>query len=353
MPYQPSEDLLYFPTIHVKSSNWLKAALLMWDHVYRIVPAGVEPRDSRAVATAVEAGLLRNISIEDADRAAAYEQFSAVLANAPVQPDGFTDDHGHSVHLDKIDQRLRPLLEEASAVLRGDWYDMPRGLARGYMLMLSRTIAERRGLALGTDSPDVWTASAYLDARGNIDELFFDEEAEEQYCHAVIPDVLPVDLASVDMRAIANLRTNHRAEREALRAEITRVLNALARCESATHAFEIQQNAARQLDERKAEFRRSLQTTLGIYATAAIVVGVPTTMEALGALSGGNSPYGLHTVAGSLLIGGVAALAEGRRAREARQGDLVASYLVDVDKLMGTADHLPHFPRLMNEFVND
>ena len=34
-----SRSILYYPTIEFQSETWVKASLLFWDKIYRIVPA--------------------------------------------------------------------------------------------------------------------------------------------------------------------------------------------------------------------------------------------------------------------------------------------------------------------------
>jgi hypothetical protein len=351
MPYS-SDDVLYFPSIEIRSSNWLKASLLVWDHIYRIVPPGYEPHDNRQARMAVDAGLLRNLTIEKDDRDRAYRSFSRIISRAPFVPHGFSERDIDYVHTGKIDERLHSLLENSSAVLHGDWYQMPRGLAKGYMLTLARKAAQRRGLSLTTDSADAWTADAYLHTRGNLDEHLSDEESEEQFCHAIINDLLPLNLASIDMAAILRLRKTHDDERQALRVEIGRTLTSLTRCESPEYARHIVENACKSLEKRKLAYKRGIRAFLGEFSTASLIVGVPTTLTALSTFAMGD-PQDLKKIGGALVVGSVAALADAQRARTQRRTDQIGSYLVHVEDEDGTASHLPHFPRLMEEFVND
>lgn len=346
-----SDNALYFPSIEVRSSSWLKASLLVWDYIYRIVPSGYQPRDSREVRIAVDAGLVRDIHLEDADRDLAYREFSRLMSMAPFLPDGFSEHGEVAVHTGKIDERLQPLLESASALLKGDWYEMPRGLAKGYMLTLARKTAQRRGMCIATDSPDAWTATAYLEARGNVDEYLMNDTEEERYCHVLINDLLPLNLASVNMDAIVQLHETHDDERRALRSELARVMTSLTRCESPEYARHLQTNAVRALDKRKQSYRKGLRSYLGDFVTASLIVGVPTTLTALSTF-GMSDPNELKAVGGALLVGSVAALADTGRARSTRRADQIGSYLVHVEEESQVL-RIPHFPRLMNEFVND
>jgi hypothetical protein len=346
-----SDNVLYFPSIEVRSPSWLKASLLVWDYIYRIVPPGYEPRDSREVRIAVDAGLLRDISLEDADRDLAYREFSRMIAMAPFLADGFSERGEVAVHTGKIDERLQPLLEDVSVLLKGDWYEMPKGLAWGYMLALARKTAQRRGMCVATDNPDAWTAAAYLDAGGNMDESLMNDDDEERYCHVLINDLLPLNLTSVPMDAIVHVRDKHDDERRALRNEIARVMTSLTRCESAEYARHLQANAMKALEKRKESYRRGMKSYVGDFINASLIVGVPTTLTALSTF-GMSDPNDLKAIGSALLIGSVAALADSGRARSARRVDQIGSYLVEVESESRVV-RIPHFPRLMNEFVND
>jgi hypothetical protein len=45
-----SRGVLYFPFIEFCDDAWVKSALTLWDHVYRIVPEGYSPSDSDEIA---------------------------------------------------------------------------------------------------------------------------------------------------------------------------------------------------------------------------------------------------------------------------------------------------------------
>ena len=39
------KNVLYYPTIEIADTRWIRTALCIWDNVYRIVPEGYEPKD--------------------------------------------------------------------------------------------------------------------------------------------------------------------------------------------------------------------------------------------------------------------------------------------------------------------
>lgn len=239
MSFRSEDDALYFPSIEIRSRSWLRAALLMWDHVYRIVPETYAPNDSDDACAAVDAGFLRTIILEDTDRREAAESFERLLEAAPVMPDAFVDDDGVSIHLGKIDERLYPALDEVNARLAGDWYEMPRGLARGYMLTLANTVARRRALSLATDNPDAWIATTYVGMEGNIGDPAYSDEVADQVAAVSIERLVPVFVDDLPIAALITFAGQHAEERRELREHLTTFLNRLARCESEAHAREM------------------------------------------------------------------------------------------------------------------
>lgn len=250
------------------------------------------------------------------------------------------------MHVGKLDERLHPLLDANAGVLQGDWYRLPLGVARGYMLSLSRTLAGRRGLSLATDSPEAWIASAYLEADGNIGEHVLDADGTDLYCQITIEDFLPVGVERLSMRTITRFAANHRDERTAFRLEISSLINKLAQCESADYARDLIEDARQGLGQRVEDYRNSILALDANMLTSALTVGVTATMAVLATMPDPFQP--VHFGAG-LAYGAVATMADAARAKQTRQRDLVASYLAGLPEARG----IPNLPYYMNEFVND
>jgi len=47
---------LYYPTLEFRDYEWLWAAALLWDRIYKIVPEGYEPEEPDNVAVLMEEG---------------------------------------------------------------------------------------------------------------------------------------------------------------------------------------------------------------------------------------------------------------------------------------------------------
>jgi hypothetical protein len=55
-------EALYYPQIEFPSAAWVKAALLYWEGLLRIVPDGRTPEDPPEVKALVDAGVIQDVS---------------------------------------------------------------------------------------------------------------------------------------------------------------------------------------------------------------------------------------------------------------------------------------------------
>ena len=69
------DSILYYPHIEFKNEAWVKSSLLLWDHVYRIVPENYIPNDSDEIKKLVDEDLVRNIKLNDQDRGETFDEF--------------------------------------------------------------------------------------------------------------------------------------------------------------------------------------------------------------------------------------------------------------------------------------
>jgi hypothetical protein len=143
-----NKNILYFPHIEIADAALLKSALCVWDNVYRIVPVGYRPNDSDQVREAIDAGRVHNIGVSQSDLAAARESYRGFLESLPFLPDAldrFGPESRMRIHRDKMDQIIIQELSDLLGVITrdGDWLELPRGVAEGYMLFLSNAVARK------------------------------------------------------------------------------------------------------------------------------------------------------------------------------------------------------------------
>jgi len=343
------EDCLYFPTIEFRSIEWLKASLLVWDHVYRIVPDEYAPSDQPEVREAVDAGLVRSIHLDDADVGAAATKFEELIKGLDWLPDGLTPDDGPTeIHIDKIDARLYPMLEEMAGQMSGDWVKVPPEVARGYMLTLADETARRRAIGLATDDPDAWVASCFIEEPGAISDYVYDDESPEQYCHFGFRNLVPVDVARLEMKDIISVVRDCAAERRAFRTSLNDFLARLRACESEGHARTLAMDFRKSLQESVDALKARYSPLNKSGLCAFLARGVPAATSVVGALTAADVSATL-SLTGGAGFGVVAAMADRHRIIDG--ADPVARYFLNAERRQHA--YYPNFRARMEEFVND
>lgn len=174
-------NILYFPHIEIADSASLKAALCVWDAVYRIVPENFKPNDSDEVLQAVDAGALRNIRLSSADLAETREAYSEFIESISFMPDALDREPREmaEIHSDKMDERMVEELSELIGEIarNGDWLQLPRGLADGYMLFLANSVSRKRRLPKFTDSDTMFVSMEYFAMNGEFSEFVYRQGA--------------------------------------------------------------------------------------------------------------------------------------------------------------------------------
>ena len=240
----PDRDALYYPFIHIRDANWLKAALLTFPQVRRIVPSGFtlsdleeirpfgkvrgatgtalladEPAEMRSVQEAQERLLER---LEAAPREA-LERFTRARAEAELAADSFAF-HMHA-------GKMRPLLyflrshgiawpaRPASGGAPAEWFAMHPRLGEAIMSVIAIAIAEEKKLDIVTSSGRIHGALARLDDESIVAPLLGGtapkrpaEHAEsnsvDELCQAVM--LTGFDLAKLTALDIAELQKDGR-----------------------------------------------------------------------------------------------------------------------------------------------
>src|SRR5262249_21804106 len=165
---------LYYPYIHVRDENWLKAALLYWDGLRRIIPPSLGVLDdSVEVQKVVDAGLLERAGPLPYCDGAGKRFRNALL---PLLGDRRRMKHlrrGSTVedlrrpnvelHIDKLSHQLHQQLEsEGLTKQSGEWLTMERSLGDYYMLCLAAEMSQEMRSPLLTDKADYQLCGEYF-----------------------------------------------------------------------------------------------------------------------------------------------------------------------------------------------
>lgn len=331
----------------------MKSSLLLWNHVYRIVPEGYRPNDSDEIRALVDADLVRNITLNDNDKGMAADEFLALCDRLEDQlPAGLIPSDEDRIHPDKIDTRLYPYLACIANYFidKDGWLHLSKELARGYMFKLSQVAARRRYLNRGTDDLDAWSINPFFCESANFNEFLRNEDAKGFFCSVTLEDVIPENIGEVSARDIISFVNNRRDERNLLREKFDDFTSGLAMISDAQHAVQVGNDFINELIASKKEYRKSMDNWQDIKALP-ISTGVPVSLGALGTFAAlNNNPFGIATIAGSLAIGAICSYADYRRTKK-RRDPSYSSYLIDVDKLCRNVTR-ESYSRL-DEFIND
>ncbi len=156
---------LYYPFIHPRSSNHLKAAMLYWDRVRRIVPAsmwyttGVDGDDDDAKILA-DKGVLVSTRPEPYEDAAASKFFASVepqadLFRIDVETAKGLAARNRGLHVEKFGHKVLGRLHSLGLAHRfGDWVAMHDEVGAFYMFCLASEMADKMASPLLTDSQE-------------------------------------------------------------------------------------------------------------------------------------------------------------------------------------------------------
>ncbi len=347
------DSVLYGPSIEFRNDEWVKSSLLLWDSIYRIVPTTCTPNDSRAIRLAEDSGLVRQVRLEPDDLSAAYSEFLKFLKGVPFTPAGLDSDPTERVHREKVDARLYPLLDALAIRIDPEgWLSLPRGVARGYMLYLAKAVSGRRNLATATDSADEWAIMPYFKERANFDERLYDPEAKAFYSFMMFTDILPSGLESVEMEEVIAFAAKRRDEKARLRSVLREFSESVITCESQSHAADLVADYEAQIRQAKSDFAKSMGFFDAEQGYSLLTVDLPLTLGVFASF-GAKDPYGLLNISGSVCIGAIAAYWKYDRVKERKRKESYASYLVEIDRKVGSNSRANHANYILEEFIND
>jgi len=199
---------LYYPYIHPRKAAWVKATLLAFGQLYRIVPDGYPLDDVPEVAALRDLGgpdgkpLIARVSPEWNEIEEAQFVLFQTLSKIPPEElkarfgrlptiKTFRSADKFQIHEEKINLSLLHLLERQSLVwrpehpergsarpdrtalarLRGTWWSIHPALGQAIMSLTAIAAANREGLDIVTDQAALHSALSTLDARQVLEEL--------------------------------------------------------------------------------------------------------------------------------------------------------------------------------------
>lgn len=347
---------LHYPTIEFQDLDALKRSLLVWDRVFRIVPSNYHPEDSPEVSTAVSAGVVVNISVDEQEKSKAAHGFLDFYdkrndyRNKLTWPAGFSTETFTRINPDKIDAKLLPLFEQLSRRMSVDGFlEVPHEHAGGYMFYLANSVAKARSMDLITDSSDYWAVGTFFAQNGNFGENVYDEGSNAYLANLAIDDLLPSDLSNVAIDVVLRFSEDTIEQRNNFQKELVSLREEISRCNNKQHARYIVGDFIKRFERAKSDYRESLSFFRKSDLCSIFSVGLPVTAAILALpLAAGADPYTPLRLGVGALIGAVSSLATRELTKKEKT---VASYLVDSERLTKTPSWLLH--RKFEEFIND
>ena len=211
------DSILYYPHIEFQNEAWVKSSLLLWDHVYRIVPDGYSPNDSDEIKALVDEDLVRDIKLNDKDREDTFDEFLKLCDKIEDRmPAGLIPSDEDRIHPGKIDKRLYPFLDLIGEhfIDEDNWLHLSKELARGYMFKLSQVVARIRNLNRGTDDLDAWSINPYFCENANFGDFLQDPTAKGFFCSVTLEDVVPQNIGEVSAHELITFVNKRKDERK-------------------------------------------------------------------------------------------------------------------------------------------
>jgi hypothetical protein len=356
-----SKSVLYYPSIEFMNDSWVKAALLFWDKIYRIVPESYKPNDSDEICIAKSEGFVEDIKLNYDDLKATAEDFEKFSSTLEFIPAGFgSTTYEVDLHHEKLDKRLQAFFTTkfGSYDKRG-FYSVPSDIASGYMFFLASTASKRRNIAKLTDTRDMFAAMAYFDVNGQFDEILNDASREEQYANIVIENLIPADIECIAMAKVIELHKKIAKYKNEFRESIIELNNTISCIEDVEFAKKEIDTFKRQIMDVNTFRTSEIKSYSKHLCNALLTIGVPTTIQVYFSLFGINpDPYDLFKITASVNAGLIASLsASASKDHRQQWKSSEATYYLKIRDSLGAKDNahiaFDNMPYLFDEFIND
>jgi hypothetical protein len=300
-------EAMYYPRIEFPSVGWVKAALLYWDSLIRIVPDGMTPRDPPEVQQLVDARLIRNISPAPF-RASASDVFGVRLEDLlqarkgkPIEDEwcagDSAEDTARLVHLTQMERGLARELEGRKLLTAsGEWARMSPAVARLFQITMATEAAQQLVAAPVTDSPACDVAAAYFAVAKVASDPGSVAPDGLRFARLHLPFPSPDAAARIPVAAIIELRSKYANARQTLRQTIQQRAAEIATLPSEEairrHIEALARDLCDELDLQRAHLRAARVKD----AWTVIGVSAPVSAVSTGALA---SPAAILTAAGT------------------------------------------------------
>jgi hypothetical protein len=355
-----SRSILYYPTLEFQSETWVKASLLFWEKIYRIVPANYKTHDSDEIKIAISNGFIEDIELTEKDLRQTADKFESFCNQLQFNPAGF-DSRTYEVrlHTDKIDERLKAYFKQFSKDTDSQGFlRIPQEIANGYMFYLSDTVSKRRNIAKLTDNPDMYAAMIYFDGKGDFDELYFcDDKNPETYTNLMIERLIPKDIRSLNMEIVINLHKELETEKREFRKLVNEFTEKLSKIEDEKTAIAEIEYFKKTFLESKMTWQEKFKSLKQETENSLLYAGLPMFATSTIASLHGKGAYDLTELSKGLLISGVATIASVGKELRKKWTAKKSNYYLEIGQQLTSKENasirVHNITTRLNEFVND
>lgn len=335
---------LYYPYIHVRSLDHIKAALIYWDRVRRIVPNLVRDGqggkyafdDSYDAQLLADRGLLvctDPIPYENQAAEKFFEHISPQAANFRIDVETGRDlaRNKRGIHIEKIGYEFLGRLQQLGLAHKfGDWVAMNDEVGALYMFCLASEMGEKMNAALLADSSeDAALGQSFLF------EPSSPAEVSEHLLNLGISLPTPEALHDVPIDKIADFTERRAGERLRFREEVEGIIETARSASDPNQLADHLSTRKKQIAEAVDALRKTQDELLTGGAVGVAKITVPTSFVSAGAIAH-VSLVGAAVLAGAgIAIMAVACFAETRG--KLRQAKLSSPYhyLISIENDLG------------------
>ncbi len=213
--------VLYYPTIQFEDYEWLWAAALLWDRIYRIVPDGVKLHECRNIQELISDG---EIGIHLSPKKYTKNTAKLFIENLKTQKWSAAaldtkrkyNSNTARLHREKIDYQVRNMLiNQGFGKSDSEWFeDLPEDFVALYMIYLANVMAIENKMSVVTDNSIAWAGYTYF----NIHKEPFDDECSPYHNHVImdllIRDFIPANILDFSPQQILDFRRTRKDERQ-------------------------------------------------------------------------------------------------------------------------------------------
>jgi hypothetical protein len=327
-------NAIHYPDSRLASVGWMRAALLYWEGLLRIVPDGCEPLDSPEVDRLVRAGLIENVSPTRYFRSATevFERRLEELLRTPRERRfGSNRPMGTLIRVAELEPGLLQALQTRGlARTAGEWASMSPELATLYRVTLANEIGQALHTAIATDEPGFDVAGTFLSGLGLTRDRQSEAPVDGFACVRTLNPFPNIERGGLTDATLLELRRNHASQRRAFRERVQARAVAITTLPSAaieSQLKDFQTELQSEVDARRNALRSS--NLYNVWRTAR--VGSPAALGAAVTLAGAPSLVAVAGIIGSAGIAVTDWLLQQRRLR--RTND---HYLLSLDAAVST-----------------